>query len=87
MIWYYIILFVTSLLNEVFSWLDKVQTLPTILGVDIDSNLTNGVGMIYAMSSTFWFIGDVMKALLVVLGYYAIKIALRVVLGSRAPLS
>ena len=85
MIWYYLILFTTSLLNVVFSWLPKVETLPNLMGVDIDATLVNGIGMLYSFNSTFWMIGDVMTGFLVLLGYYAIKIVLIVFLGHRAP--
>jgi hypothetical protein len=85
MIWYYFILFFTSVLTAAFSWLPKVDALPHILGVDIDAQLSSGVGMLYAFSSAVWPIADVFEGLLVLLGYYGIKMIMRFFLGHRAP--
>jgi hypothetical protein len=85
MIWYYLILFLTSLLSAVFSWLPKVTTLPTILGVDIDTQLAQGVGAFYTVANVIWPIKDVYYGALVLLGYYAMKMVLRFFLGGRAP--
>lgn len=85
MIWYYLILFITTLLTATFSWLPKVETLPTVLGVDIDTQLTNGLGMFYTVSDTIWPLRDVFLGALVLLSYYSIKMVLRFFLGHRAP--
>lgn len=85
MIWYYIILFITSILNVTFSWLPKVETLPTILGVDVDTQLLFGVHLINRLSELFWMMGDLVAAAKIMLGYYVIKMVLRFFLGHRAP--
>ena len=85
MIWYYLILFITSILTATFSWLPKVETLPEILGVDIDAQLSSGVGMFYALTDTFWPLRDIFLGALVLFGYYAVKLILRAFLGHRAP--
>lgn len=85
MIWYYVILFITSILSAAFSWLPKVTTLPTILGVDIDSQLTSGMGMFYTFANAVWPIKDVFYGMLALLTYYAIKMVLTFFLGARAP--
>lgn len=85
MILYYILLWFTSLLTAVFSFLPTVTALPTILGVDVDAQLTNTVGMIYGISSAFWVIGDLFKAFLFLMGYYVMMMVLRFFLGHRAP--
>ena len=85
MIWYYILIFITTLLTEIFSWLPKIDTLPSILGVDIDSQLISGVALFNAYSDVVWPIADVFTAFLLLLAYYVIKIVLRFFLGNRAP--
>ena len=85
MIWYYFILFVTTLLTAVFDWLPKITTLPTILGVDIDAQLTAGMGFFYTYTAAVWPIRDVFVGFLILLSYYAIKMVLRFFLGHRAP--
>lgn len=85
MIWYYLILFITSVLTAVFSWLPQITTLPQVLGIDIDTTLVTGVGMLKSFTVAFWMIGDVISGFLVLLGYYAIKVVLVVFLGARAP--
>jgi hypothetical protein len=85
MIWYYLILFITSVLTAAFSWLPKVETLPQILGVDIDTQLVNGVALFYYVSDVIWPMRDVFLGAMVLLGYYAIKMVLRFFFGHRAP--
>lgn len=85
MIWYYLILFVTNLLTAVFNWLPKVETLPTILGVDIDAQLTAGMGLFYAYTAAVWPVHDVFIGFLILLSYYATKMVLRFFLGHRTP--
>lgn len=85
MIWYYLILFVTTLLTAAFSWLPQITTLPTFLGVDIDSQLSSGVGMFYTFAGVVWPVQIVFSGFLVLLGYYGIKMVLRFFLGHRAP--
>jgi hypothetical protein len=85
MIWYYLILFITSILNVTFSWLPKVETLPIIMGVDVDAQLLAGMGLINRLSELFWMMGDLITAAKIMLGYYVIKMVLGFFLGSRSP--
>jgi len=85
MIWYYLLLFFTTLLTATFSWLPKIETLPTVLGVDIDTQLSTGVGMFYTFASAVWPVYDVFLGMLILLTYYTIKMVLRFFLGHRAP--
>lgn len=85
MIFYYIILFVSTLLTEVFSWLPVVHTLPPILGVDIDTQLSQGMGMFYAFATAIWPLLDVFYGFLALMFYYSVKMVLRIFLGARAP--
>lgn len=85
MIWYYVILFITSVLNAAFSWLPQVTALPTIAGIDIDAALNTGMGSFLSFAKAVWPIYDVYLGFLVLTGYYAIKVVLRFFLGHRAP--
>lgn len=85
MIWYYFLLFITSLLTAAFSWLPKVETLPTILGVDIDGQLSTGMGSFLTFAQAIWPIYDVYLGAMVLLSYYAVKMVLKFLLGARAP--
>ena len=85
MIWYYLILFITSLLNAVFSFLPKIEALPTILGVNVDQLLVLGVGYFLTFADSFWMIGDVFTAALIIYGYKALMMVLRFFIGHRAP--
>ena len=86
MIFYYILLFVTSLLTAVFDWLPKITTLPSVLGVDVDTALVQAVGYFHGVAGNMWplmppFIGG-----LVWIGYLVTKnIVIRIFLGGRAP--
>lgn len=85
MLWYYIILFISTVLGYAFNWLPKVETLPLILGVDIDAQLVSGMGMFYTYAQAVWPIYIVFQGALILLAYYAIKMVLRFFLGHRAP--
>jgi len=85
MIWYYVILFITSILTAAFSWLPKVDALPNIIGVEIDTQLSQGMAMFYTFTAAVWPIRDVFLGMLVLLTYYGIKMILRFFLGHRAP--
>ena len=86
MIWYYFILFITNVLTAAFSWLPQVTALPTVLGIDIDTQLSQGMGMFYTFAEVVWPVKDVFYGMLALLAYYGIKtIALRFLLGARAP--
>lgn len=86
MIWYYVLMFITTLFTEVFSWLPKVTTLPTIGGIDVDASLSLGVGYFNAYINAFWPIYDLFQAVLFYIGYLVLKnIVMRFFLGHRAP--
>lgn len=88
MIWTYLILFfatlITNLLNALH--LQKVDHLPQILGIDIDSALMSGVSLAHSVFILVWPIADMMAGALFLLGYFVLKnLALRTFLGNRAP--
>jgi len=85
MIWYYVILFVTSLLTAAFSWLPKITTLPAIGGYDIDAALVSGMSMFYTVAHSLWYLWDIWVAFLVLMSYYTAKMVLKMFLGHRAP--
>lgn len=85
MIWYYLLLFVTTILSEVFSFLPVVTKLPSFLGADVDGSLVSGISMLHNITGTFWMIGDVLTGFTILLGWYVTKMVLVLFLGHRAP--
>jgi hypothetical protein len=87
MIWYYLILFITKVLTAVFTALQLpiVETLPTILDVDIDAMLVQGVSIANSAAHVFWPIYKMFLGTLTILGYLVVKMMLRAFLGHRAP--
>lgn len=76
---------VFSILTAIFSFLPRVTTLPTIMGVDVDGFLSTAVGSFYSLSNSIWPLRDLFLAGVVWLGYLFIKMLLKIFLGSRAP--
>ncbi len=72
-----------SLLNLVLGWLPTVTTLPQIAGVDVDSAMVTGMGEARTFFLTFWPFQIVLEGFLFLLGYYIIKMTLKLFLGSR----
>lgn len=85
MIFYYIILFISNLLNAVFSFLPTVSALPTILGYNTDAALVQAVGSFNSLIQSIWPLRDLFVAAMFWMGYLALKMMLRFLLGSRAP--
>lgn len=88
MIWTYLILFIATLLTNLLSTLhlQKVDKLPQILGVDIDSLFVSGVSMAHNLFTVFWPFYYMFIGALFILGYHILtKIVLRLFLGHRAP--
>lgn len=76
---------VVAVLNIIFSWLPTITTLPTVNGYDIDTALLNGMGQLNLVMQTFWPLQTMFNGFLVLMGYYGIKMTLRLFLGHRAP--
>lgn len=72
-------------LGGIFVWLPEVQTLPTIVGVDIDAQLLIGMGYANRFFEAVWPLAIMWAGFLFLLGYYTIKIAVKFLLGHRAP--
>lgn len=88
MIWTYLILFVATLITNLLSLLhlQKVTTLPQILGVDIDGTLSGGVSLAQTFFTVFWPIYYMFIGALFILGYVVLKnMVLRFFLGHRTP--
>lgn len=73
--------------GALFSILPKIETLPNILGVDIDATLITGVGAFKAFITAIWPIQIVFEGLLFLLVYYILKNSLRLLLGHRTPVA
>lgn len=86
MIWYYFLLFFTTLITAAFSWIPTVTTLPSIGGIDIDAYFVQGMGFFYSYIDAYWPLKDLWTAVLFFLGYLMFKnIVLRFFFGSRSP--
>ncbi len=76
-----VVLFITT----IFSFFNIVTTLPTINGFDLDSALVTGVSQAYNFAHDVWPVTIVFQGWMFLLGYYGIKMLLKLFLGSRAP--
>lgn len=88
MIWTYLMLFILSAITQMLQSLNlqKVDKLPEILGVDIDTALVNGVSLAHTVFTVFWPLAIMLGGALFLLAYFVLKnIALRTFLGYRAP--
>lgn len=72
-------------IGAVFIWLPQVETLPLIVGFDIDTALVNGIGQLNVFLNAFWPIKIMIQGFLFLMGYYGLKMILRFFLGQRAP--
>jgi hypothetical protein len=72
-------------LGAFFSFFPTVDTLPLIVGYDIDGALVSGVGQLHSFFATFWYLGVLFQGFLALMVYYAGKMIVRVFFGSRAP--
>jgi hypothetical protein len=72
-------------LGAFFSYFPVVDTLPTIVGYDIDTALVNGMGQLHAFFETFWYLGVLFQGFIALMVYYAGKMAVKLFFGSRAP--
>ena len=70
-----------SILNIIFGWLPTVTTLPTVGGYDIDGAMVSGMGQLNLFMTTFWALQIMFNGFLVILGYYGIKLILKLFLG------
>ncbi len=84
MIWYYVILFCTTLLTAVFTWIPKVTVLPAIIGIDTDYWMNLVFSDAFAFLTVLWPLQDIYYASLFLLTYYVFKnIVLKLFLGNR----
>lgn len=76
---------VVLFVGAIFSWLPVVTTLPTIGGFDIDAALVSGMGIFNYYCTIVWPIHTIFLGFLVLMGYYTLKVGLRVFFGNRTP--
>lgn len=76
---------IVLVIGAVFSILPAVTTLPTINGFDIDAALVSGMGQVHTFFITFWPLSIMFQGFLFLMGYYALKIGIRFIIGHRAP--
>lgn len=76
---------VVLIVGAIFSFLPAVTVLPTIGGFDLDQALVTGASQLNAFFVTFWPLKTMFTGFLFLLGYYAIKIGIRFLIGHRTP--
>lgn len=76
---------IVQLLNIIFGIFPTVSTLPNIGNFDIDSALVTGISEARTFFVTFWPFAVVFEGFLFLLGYYSLKLILKLLLGSRTP--
>jgi len=81
MIWYYLILFFTSVLNIGFSWWPKVEALP--FGIDLF--VSTMFGYVQAFVTVFWPLRPFYVVFLFMIPFQLGLLTLKVFLGSRVP--
>lgn len=72
MIWYYILLFVLTLLTAAFSWLPKVTTIPFV-----DGFLTTGIGYFNFVASYIPPLEIIFQGFMFIIGFKLILMTLR----------
>ena len=77
---------INLIIGAIFSLFPVITTLPTIAGFDIDGALTNGMNMTRFMFTAFWPLQVIFQGLLVLLGYYVMKLTFTLILGHRNPI-
>lgn len=83
----FIISVIVNILASIFQWLPIVTTLPTINGFDLDTAVSTGIGSFNTFITTFWIFSTIFQGFLVLLGYYSLKVLVKVFLGARTPAS
>jgi len=81
MIWYYVILFFTSVLNVAFSWVPRVTELP----FGVDNFLSLGFGYAQSFTQEVWIFAPVYACILFYIHFKLVMIIMKVFLGARAP--
>lgn len=74
-----------AIVSVILSWLPTIDTLPTIVGYDVDGAFTTAMGQVNSILSTFWMLQYVFSGFLIILGYYIAKITLKFFFGNRSP--
>jgi len=81
MIFYYFVLFFTSVLNLAFAWVPTVTELP----FGIDGFFLDAIGYVESFIHIFWPLQPVWNVLLIYIPIKLSLLVLKVILGSRVP--
>lgn len=76
---------IVLVIGAIFSILPEVSTLPSVGGFDIDAALVAGIGQLNAFFTAFWPLSIMFQGFLVIMGYHALKIGIKFLIGHRAP--
>jgi len=72
---------IIMIVGGITHFLPKVTELPW----GVDGYLTTGVGLFYRINDLIPILGVVMQAFLIYLGYKAVMLFVKVIMGSRTP--
>ena len=73
------------IVGALFSLFPVVTVLPTIVGFNLDAALVTGAGQLNTFLIAFWPIKTMFQGFLFLMGYYAVKIGIRFLIGHRTP--
>lgn len=79
----FILNLLVGIVTVIFGWLPQIQTLPKIVGFDLDSALVTGMGQFNTVVSSVWVLGYLMGGFLTIMGYFGLKMVINLFLGSR----
>jgi len=76
---------IVLVIGSIFIILPQVTTLPTVGGLDIDAAMVTAIGQLKVYMTAFWPLQHFFTGFLFLLGYFALKMVVKFLLGHRAP--
>lgn len=76
---------VVLILSVIFGWLPSIEKLPSIVGFDIDTALSNGMGQLAFVMTNVWPLQIFFQGFAFLMSYYILKMVVKFFFGSRAP--
>lgn len=77
---------ILSALDLVFGWFPDFSFLPTLGTINIDSYFATGMGYLHFLAQIFPPLTTLQIAVSIYLGFRAVLLIVKLVLGSRAPI-
>ena len=75
------------LFTTLFSLLPQVNTLPTVIGFDIDATMVTAISTYNTFAQVVWPLHYLLLGFLTIVGYEVTKIIVRAILGHRSPIN